>query len=67
MTRSPPVESQWGYDRILGALANLGHNISDTTVGNILREHGAGVKAVRLPARSPNLNSHLERFMRSFP
>ena len=26
---------------------------------------GAGVKAVRLPARSPNLNSHLERFMRS--
>jgi putative transposase len=26
---------------------------------------GAGVKAVRLPARSPNLHSHLERFMRS--
>jgi putative transposase len=26
---------------------------------------GAGVKAVRLPPRSPNLNSHLERFMRS--
>ena len=26
---------------------------------------GAGVKAVRLPARSPNLNSQLERFMRS--
>jgi transposase InsO family protein len=25
----------------------------------------AGVKAVRLPPRSPNLNSHLERFMRS--
>ena len=164
----------WGYDRIQGALANLGHKISDTTVGSILREHGiepvagrkrqspwkdfleahwdvlgaidlttievwtksglvtfyllfvmevatrrvhfagctaspderwmkqvarnvtdsddgflvgtryllmdrdakfsaafrsilegAGVKAVRLPARSPNLNSHLERFMRS--
>ncbi len=30
----------WGYDRIQGALANLGHEISDTTVGNILREHG---------------------------
>jgi len=164
----------WGYDRIQGALANLGHHISDTTVANILRAHGiepapdrrrqstwktfleahwevlasvdfttigvwtrnglvtcyllfvmelatrrvhfagctanpdeewmlqvarnltdaeagflrgkkyllmdhdakfsealrvileqAGVKAVRLPARSPNLNSHLERFMRS--
>ncbi len=32
--------SSWGYDRIQGALANLGHKISDTTVGNILREHG---------------------------
>ncbi len=30
----------WGYDRIQGALANLGHEISDTTVGNILRAHG---------------------------
>jgi putative transposase len=26
---------------------------------------GAGVNAVRLPPRSPNLNSHLERFLRS--
>ena len=31
---------RWGYDRIQGALANLGHEISDTTVGNILKEHG---------------------------
>ena len=30
----------WGYDKIQGALANLGHNISDQTVGNILKEHG---------------------------
>ncbi len=30
----------WGFDRIQGALANLGHDISDTTVGNILRENG---------------------------
>jgi hypothetical protein len=30
----------WGDDRIQGALANLGHKISDTTGGNILREHG---------------------------
>jgi putative transposase len=30
----------WGYDRIQGALANLGHDISDTTVGNVLKEHG---------------------------
>ncbi len=31
---------RWGYDRIQGALANLGHDISDQTVGNILKEHG---------------------------
>ena len=30
----------WGYDRIVGALANLGHNVSDETVGNVLRRHG---------------------------
>src|SRR3954453_4834324 len=29
----------WGYDRIAGALANLGHKISDQTVGNVLRRH----------------------------
>jgi putative transposase len=30
----------WGYDRIVGALANLGYHISDQTVGNILKRHG---------------------------
>jgi hypothetical protein len=30
----------WGYDRIQGALANLGHQVSDQTVGNILKQHG---------------------------
>jgi transposase InsO family protein len=30
----------WGYDRIVGALANLGDTISDQTVGNILKRHG---------------------------
>jgi len=29
----------WGYDRIAGALANLGHEVCDQTVGNILRRH----------------------------
>ena len=37
MARECPT---WGYDRIQGALANLGHKISDTTAGSILREHG---------------------------
>ena len=30
----------WGYDRIVGALANLGYTLSDQTVGNILKRHG---------------------------
>jgi len=37
MARENP---SWGYDRIVGALANLGHQISDQTVGNILKAHG---------------------------
>src|SRR3989441_288788 len=30
----------WGYDRIVGALANLGYTLSDQTVGNILKRYG---------------------------
>ena len=30
----------WGYDRIVGALTNLGYTISDQTVGNILKRRG---------------------------
>jgi hypothetical protein len=30
----------WGYDRIVGALANLGYRISDQSVGHILKRHG---------------------------
>ena len=30
----------WGYDRIVGALANLGYTLSDQTVGNILKRQG---------------------------
>jgi putative transposase len=29
----------WGYDRIVGALANLGRKVSDQTVGNVLKRH----------------------------
>ena len=42
--------SGWGYDRIVGALANLGHVVSDQTVGNILRFHGTAPG----PRRSQN-------------
>ena len=30
----------WGYDRIQGALANLGYTIAPNTVKNILKRHG---------------------------
>ena len=30
----------WGYDRLVGALANLGLTVSDQTVGNVLKRHG---------------------------
>jgi putative transposase len=30
----------WGYTRIRGALANLGHEVGRGTIANILREHG---------------------------
>ena len=32
----------WGYDRIVGALTNLGYRVSDQTVGNILKRHSLG-------------------------
>ena len=37
----------WGYDRIQGALKNLGLKLSDTCIGNILREHGIEPAPVR--------------------
>src|SRR5215468_3849669 len=37
----------WGYDRIAGALVNLGYRISDQTVGNILKRHGVPPAPVR--------------------
>ena len=40
IVRMARENSSWGYDRIVGALANLGHEVSDQTVGNVLRRHG---------------------------
>ena len=33
-------DRSWGYDRIAGALANLGHELPDQTVANVLRRCG---------------------------
>jgi len=40
VVRMAQENRSWGYDRIVGALVNLGYTISDQTVGNILKRHG---------------------------
>jgi hypothetical protein len=40
MLRFAKENHDWGYDRIQGALANVGYHISDTTVANVLKQHG---------------------------
>ena len=42
IVRMARENSDWGYDRIAGALKNLGHDASDQTVGNVLRRFGIG-------------------------
>ena len=39
VVRMAQDNSDWGYDRIVGAMANLGYRLSDQTVGNILQRH----------------------------
>jgi putative transposase len=62
VVRMARENTAWGYDRIAGALANLGHQVSDQTVGNILREFGIS----SAPKRSQNTSwtSHDELTMR---
>src|ERR1700693_3965406 len=40
VVRMARENSGWGYDRIVGAMANLGYRLSDQTVKNILRRQG---------------------------
>jgi transposase InsO family protein len=40
VVRMAQENRSWGYDRIVGALANLGYTLSDQTVGNILKRQG---------------------------
>ena len=48
--RMAQENSSWGYDRIVGSLANLGYHVSDQTVGNVLGRHGLAPA----PKRSQN-------------
>ena len=49
----------WGYDRISGALSNVGYHITDTTIGNILKAHGIE------PARDRKRTGSGATFMKS--
>jgi putative transposase len=40
VVRMTKESSNWCYDRIVGAMGNLGYTLSDQTVGNILQRHG---------------------------
>ena len=40
IVRMAQENPSWGYDRVVGALSNLGHRVSDQTVGNVLKRHG---------------------------
>jgi hypothetical protein len=64
IVRMASENRDWGYDRIVGALANLGYVVSDQTVGNILRRHGlppSCSKKPRTPALKPPTASLVTR------
>ena len=48
----------WGYCRIHGALANLGHTVARTTIANILKRHGIE------PAPERNRKTTWKQFLR---
>jgi putative transposase len=39
IVRMAKENRDWGYDRIAGTLANLGYEVCDQTVGNVLQRH----------------------------
>ena len=61
VVRMAHENTTWGYDRIVGALANLGHVIAANTVKNILLAHGIepAPKRSRLTRWSEFIKSHL--------
>ena len=53
-------ENPWGYKRIQGALANLGHRVARTTIARILKEHGLSPAPERPTSWKTFLRSHWE-------
>jgi transposase InsO family protein len=59
VVRMAQENRSWGYDGIVGALANLGYTLSDQTVGNILKRHGL------LPAPERKKTTTWKEFIRT--
>src|SRR5437016_6209405 len=59
IVRMAQENRSWGYDRIVGALANLGLTVSDQTVGNMLKRHGVP------PAPERKTTTTWKEFMRT--
>jgi putative transposase len=59
IVRMAQENRSWGYDRIVGALANLGLTVSDQTVGNVLKRHGIA------PAPERKTTTTWKEFMRT--
>ena len=62
VVRLAKENKSWGYDRIAGALANLGHEVADQTVGNILKRHGIPLAPERRKATTWRefIRSHMD-------
>jgi putative transposase len=59
VVRMAQENRSWGYDRIVGALVNLGYTLSAQTVGNILKRHGL------LPAPERKKTTTWKEFIRT--
>src|SRR6266851_3083078 len=61
IVRMAKENRDWGYDRIAGALANLGYEVCDQTVGNVLQRHGLppAPKCKRTTTWSAFIRAHL--------
>jgi putative transposase len=61
IVRMAKENRDWGYDRIVGALANLGYEVCDQTVGNVLQRHGLppAPKRKRTTTWSAFIRAHL--------
>src|SRR5579863_5844410 len=63
IVRMAQENRSWGYDRIVGALANLGYKVSDNTVGNILQQNGLAPAPERKKYSNAPRSSVWNRFL----